>query len=208
MGTICTQTKFERVRFYGGKWMEELGKKIDEVSNHLTDLRWEIWLKHSLFTWQWWMLLGMCIIISVLFIIFIKKEKLVQAIAYFGIIFILNKYIDEVATVLDWYDYRIQLQPGIISSMTPANLFIIPMSLSLIYQRFPRWKSFLISLGFFSVCTSYIALPFLKMVDIYLEKTWNANWSFISLILMAVISKFIIDRTELIQIQNKKSKQH
>lgn len=38
MGTICTQKKFERVRFYGGKWMEELGEKIDKVSNHLTDL--------------------------------------------------------------------------------------------------------------------------------------------------------------------------
>ncbi|MFB9760725.1 CBO0543 family protein [Ectobacillus funiculus] len=182
--------------------MNELGKKIDKISNQLTDLRWEIWTKHSLFTWQWWMLLGLCIVVSILFIILIKKEKLVQTIAYFGIIFILNKYIDEIATALDWYDYRIQVQPGIIPSMLVANLFIIPMALSIIYQRYSKWKPFLIALGLFSIFTSYIALFFLKIVGIYLEKAWNAHWSCISLVVMGVIAKIVIDRVVLIQAHN------
>ncbi|NWQ39447.1 hypothetical protein MLOOGBEN_01895 [Bacillus sp. EB106-08-02-XG196] len=55
--------------------MEELGKQIDKLSNQLTDLRMEIWTKHTLFTWQWWMLLIACIIMLVLFIVCIKKEK-------------------------------------------------------------------------------------------------------------------------------------
>jgi hypothetical protein len=35
--------------------MEQLGKRIDEVSNQLVQLRKEIWVKYTLFTWQWWM---------------------------------------------------------------------------------------------------------------------------------------------------------
>ncbi|SDP95250.1 hypothetical protein SAMN05216565_11821 [Litchfieldia salsa] len=30
--------------------MDELGKKIDKVSNQLTDLRIELWTTHTLFT--------------------------------------------------------------------------------------------------------------------------------------------------------------
>lgn len=180
------------------KGMEELGKKIDKVSNHLTDLRLEIWTKYTLFSWQWWMLLGISVAMVVLFFILLKKEKLLQSIAYLGIIYILNKNLDDVATALDWYDYRIQLEP-IIPTMLPANLFIIPMALTIIYQRYENWRSFFIALGIFSGFVSYISLPLMKMVDIYLEKAWNAHWSSISLVVMAVISKLVIDRAELIQ---------
>ncbi|RKL64714.1 hypothetical protein CR203_24840 [Salipaludibacillus neizhouensis] len=173
--------------------MDELGKKIDKVSNQLTDLRWEIWTKHSLFTWQWWMLLATCILFLLLFFFFVKKEKALSTTAYLGIIYIINKNLDDMATAMDWYDYRLQLEP-IIPTMLPANLFIIPIGFSILYQRFERWKSFLISIGIFAGFVSYLALPLMKMVDIYLEKAWNANWSFISLVLMSIISKTIIDR--------------
>ncbi|WP_100404347.1 CBO0543 family protein [Bacillus solitudinis] len=177
--------------------MEKLGKEIDKISNQLTDLRWEIWTNYTLFTWQWWMLFGACIVMLVLFFIFVKKEKFLPTIAYLGIIYIINKNLDDVATAMDWYDYRMQLEP-IIPTMLPANLFIIPIGLSIIYQRYEKWKSFLISLVIFSGFVSYIALPLMKTVDIYLEKAWNANWSFISLVVMAIVTKLIIDRVKLL----------
>lgn len=176
--------------------MEELGKQIDKLSNQLTDLRMEIWTKHTLFTWQWWMLLIACIIMLVLFIVCIKKEKRLPSIAYFGIIYLINKNLDDIATAMVWSDYRMQLEP-IIPTMLPANLFIIPIGLTLIYDRYKKWKSFLIALGGASVLIAYIALPLMKMVNIYLEKSWNAHWSFITLVIMATISKAVIDKVTL-----------
>jgi hypothetical protein len=176
--------------------VEELGRKIDKLSNQLTDLRIEIWTKHTLYTWQWWMLLVACIIMLILFFVFIKKEKLLPSIAYLGVIYIINKNLDDLATALDWYDYRMQLEP-IIPTMLPANLFIIPILLTLIYDRCKNWKSFMISLTIVSAFISYIALPMMKVVSIYLEKAWNSNWSFLSLVLMAVISKAAIDKVKL-----------
>ncbi len=176
--------------------MEELGKKIDKLTNQVTDLRIELWTNYTLFTWQWWVLLVACIIMLVLFFLFIKKERLLSSIAYLGIIYILNKNLDDVATAMDWYDYRMQLEP-IIPTMLPANLFIIPIGLTLLYDRFKKWKSYLIALALVSAFISYVALPMMKTVDIYLEKSWNANWSFISLVLIAVISKTVIDKVKL-----------
>lgn len=191
--------------------MDELAKKIDQISNRLTDLRWEIWAEHTLFTWQWWMLLSICIITPFLFIKFVRKEKFLQSFCYFGVIFILNKYMDDLATAMDWYDYRIQLEP-IIPTMLAANLFVIPMGLSIIYQRNEKWKPFLIALGLFSMFVSYISLPLMKMVNIYSTKAWNSHWSFISLVIMAVVSKIVVDRIESIQNQkieqNTESSQH
>lgn len=176
--------------------MEELGKKIDKLSNQLTDLRIELWTKYTLFTWQWWMLLIACIIMLVLFLKMIKKEHRLPSIAYLGIIYIINKNLDDVATAMNWYDYRMQLEP-IIPTMLPANLFIIPIALTLIYDKYKKWKAFLIALVVVSAFISYIALPLMKFVNIYLEKAWNAHWSFISLVAMALLTKAVIDNVTL-----------
>jgi hypothetical protein len=178
--------------------MEKLGKRIDDLSNQLVDLRLELWKQYSLFTWKWWMLLIICILSLIIFLVLIRRDKMLQSIAYFGLLYILNRNLDDVATAMDWYDYRIQLEP-IIPTMLPANLFVIPISFTLLYQKFINWKSFLIALILFSGSVAYIALPFMKYLDIYLIKHWNAHLSFISLIIMASLSKLIIDKAKAIQ---------
>ncbi|MFE8701541.1 CBO0543 family protein [Cytobacillus sp. FJAT-54145] len=178
--------------------MEELGKKIDKLSNQVTDLRMELWTKHVVFSWKWGLLVMICLASILVLIVLIKRESILQTVAYLGVIYVMNKNLDDVGTALDWYDYRIQLEP-IIPTMLPANLFIFPISLSLLYQTFMRWKSFIIALVSFSLFSAYIALPILKYLEIYTTKTWNSHYSFISLIIMASLSKLIIDRLKAIQ---------
>lgn len=182
--------------------MEKLGKKIDEVSNELLKLRWELWTEHVVYTWKWWLLVLACILFSVLIVIFIKKEMILQSFAYYGLIYILNRNLDDVATALDWYDYRIQLEP-IIPTMLPANLFAIPITLTLIYQKCPRWKDFLLILALISGGISFLALPMMKDFGFYLTKHWNAFYSFLSLVVMATLSKFIIDKFVKVQEANR-----
>jgi hypothetical protein len=179
----------------GGVPMEELGKKIDTMSNELTQLRLEIWRKYTLFTWQWWVFAALCVIFLVLFVILIDRKKYLQAIAYLGVIYILNKNLDDLATAMDWYDYRMQLEP-IIPTFLPANLFVIPIAYSVIYQHYEKWKSFFISTVVFSGFVAYVALPLAKLAKIYLEKTWNSHLSFISLLIMASLSKILIDKVK------------
>lgn len=52
-------------------------------------------------------------------------------------LYIINKNLDDAATAMDWYDYRIQLEP-IIPTMLPANLFIVPIGLSILYHQYER----------------------------------------------------------------------
>lgn len=178
--------------------MEELGKKIDEVSNHLTQLRIEIWTKYTLFTWVWWTLLIGCIIFAILFFILIDKKKYMQSVAYFGIVYILNRNLDDIATVADWYDYRMQLEPTIPTNI-PANLFIIPVSLTIIYQRYDKWKGFIIASALYSATISYVILPLMEVLKIYKLKVWNSTLSFISLIAIGALSKLLVDKIKLIQ---------
>jgi predicted branched-subunit amino acid permease len=176
--------------------MDELGEKIDQLSNQLTELRMELWTEYTLFTWQWWMLVFICILFLVLLFLFVKKEQALSTAAYLGIVYIINKNIDDVATAQDWYDYRIQLEP-IIPTMLPANLFIIPLGFSILYTRFERWKSFLISTVIFAGFISFVALPLMKMAEIYLEKSWNSFLSFIILLATTILCKIIIDSLRL-----------
>lgn len=178
--------------------MQEMGKKIDQLSNQLTELRIDMWKEHTLYTWQWWMLLILCVVVVIVFIWLLDRRKALEVFSFLGVIYILNKNLDDVATALDFYDYRIQLEP-IIPTMLPANLFAIPVSMTLIFQRFTTWKSYLISLGLFAVVVSHVALPLMKKVDIYLEKTWNSHYSFLSLVVMGVIAKWFVDKLRRVQ---------
>jgi hypothetical protein len=175
--------------------VEVIGKKIDELSNQLLQLRLEIWTKHTLFTWQWWSFVAVCIISLVLFFVLINKKKYLQTLAFFGLVYIMNKNLDDVATALDWYDYRMQLEP-IIPTFLPANLLVIPIGLSLIYQRYEKWTSFIIATLIFSALIAYAALPLAKIAEIYLIKSWSAHKSFASLLIIATIAKLIIDKAK------------
>jgi hypothetical protein len=93
---------------------------------------------------------------------------------------------------MDWYDYRMQLEP-IIPTMLPANLFAVPISMTILYQRFPGWKRFGLVLAGFAAFLSYAALPLMELAGIYLRKDWNAHFSFLSLLLMGVLAKGIVD---------------
>jgi hypothetical protein len=172
--------------------MEELGNQIDALSNKLTDLRLEFWTKYTLFTWQWWMLIIFTLGVVLLCAMLIRKNNLLSAIAFLGLVFILNKNLDELATAMDWYDYRMQEEP-IIPTMLTANLFVIPGAMAILYVRYKSWKSFMIAIAAFSGFLAYIALPLMEMAKIYSDKAWNSHWSFVSLILMAVASKWIVD---------------
>jgi predicted tellurium resistance membrane protein TerC len=140
----------------------------------------------------------MCIAFVVIFFIWMDKKKVIEGIAYFGLIFIINKNLDDIATAMDWYDYRMQLEP-IIPTMLPANLFAIPVILTLIYQHNKHWKRFLVVLVLVTATLSYVGLPLMEKAEIYLTKAWNSHYSFISLLFMAVLSKALIQLCEKIQ---------
>ncbi|HZG56217.1 hypothetical protein [Paenibacillus sp.] len=172
--------------------MEKMGKEIDKLSNELTALRWEFWEKHTLFTWQWWCFLAVCVLFAALAVVLLRRRGLVSAVAYYGAIYVLNKNLDDWATAMDWYDYRMQLEP-IIPTMLPANLFAVPIALTILYQRLPRWRGYLAGLAAFSAIVSYAVLPLAEWAGIYLTKEWNAHFSMLSLLAMGAIAKGAVD---------------
>ncbi|MCI3927049.1 hypothetical protein MO973_43445 [Paenibacillus sp. TRM 82003] len=172
--------------------MEEKGKEIDKLSNALTALRGELWREHTLFTWQWWLLVGICVAFVAAGIFLLRKKGLLRAFAYYGVLYVLNRNLDDLATALDWYDYRMQLEP-VIPTLLPANLFGVPIPLMILYQRLPTWKQFSIGLAVFAGFVSFVALPLMEWTGIYLLKEWNAFWSFLSLFVMGAAAKLIVD---------------
>lgn len=151
-----------------------------------------------MFTWQWWLLVALCLLGTLAFVVLIDRRFLVMTVAYLGLIYLLNKNLDDWATAMDWYDYRMQLEP-IIPTMLPANLFMVPIFMSLLYSRLRRWTSYLIGLCLFAAAVSYAALPLMKLAGIYLEKAWNPHLSLLTLILMGVLSKWIVDKLSKVQ---------
>ncbi|CAM4487553.1 hypothetical protein [Paenibacillus tarimensis] len=178
--------------------MKEMGKEIDRLSNELTRQRWEFWHMYTLFSWQWWSLVALCLLCVVALVLLLKRDKLVQAAAYYGVIYLINKNVDDWATAMDWYDYRMQLEP-IIPTMLPANLFAIPTILTLLYYRLPGWKGFALALAAASAVISYIMLPFMEWAQIYVTGKWNAHSSFISLFIMGSLAKWVVDMLQKLQ---------
>jgi hypothetical protein len=172
--------------------MEKMGKEIDRLSNELTALRWRFWEEYTLFTWQWWSYVAACVLFVVLAVWLLRRKELVPAIAYYGIAYLLNRNLDDWATMMDWYDYRMQLEPTIPTNEV-ANIFAVPISLMLLYHRLPTWKSYGIGLLAFAAAVAYGALPMMKLANIYALKEWNSHWSFLSLLVIGTIAKAAVD---------------
>lgn len=156
------------------------------------NLQHELWFHHSLFSWQWWMLIGICAVTVILFIVLVQRDRLMEAIAYYATITLLNHYLYLAASAFNWYSYPIQVIPYV-QAMETLNLIVIPMVLTLLYQHFAKWGAYITGTILFSALTAYIALPLMRTFHIYAPKQWNAHLSFISLLLLAAVAKAFVD---------------
>jgi len=148
-----------------------------EIQKLLTSAHLAEWLRQDLFQLKWWLLLGLTVVAVVIWWKLLDKRRLPEVLLYALLTMTVMMGVDEYGEELVLWDYPIDLVP-IFPVITAANLLILPLAYSLVYQKFTPGKSFLLVSVLVAALISFVFEPALAWSGYYQLLTWKYYYGF------------------------------
>ncbi|HWR42263.1 CBO0543 family protein [Sporomusa sp.] len=167
--------------------------EILAVQSQLHELQYKHWLHHELFTYQWWALVVLLIIPWIIWWKLVDKTKTAIILAYGIYIMFVVTAMDAIGSALQLWIYPIKLLP-IIPDSIGINWGLLTVAHMLVYQYFPRWKSFIVAESIFAAVLAFLGEPFAEWYGVYTPLQWEHISSFPIYLMKAVIGKWLIER--------------
>lgn len=164
-----------------------------EVQWQLTVARFDEWIKNSVFSFTWWLLLGLFLICVYTWWKLIDKSRLTEIILYAGLIIITILLLDELGEELILWYYPMDLFP-LFPPITAIDLACIPSVYSFIYQCFRTWKSFIIATIIMSAIFCFVFEPIFVWMGLYQMIKWKSYYGFPIYVAMAIIAKVVVSK--------------
>lgn len=166
--------------------------ELIEIQEEFMELNKQHYFDQVLFSYQWWLLLAILVILWTIWGFFVDKERLNQ-ILLIGLVTSLLAFIfDDVGRSLNLWFYPHQLS-FFSYHLYSVDIGIVPVFYMLLFQYARTWKAYLITLILLSVFAAFIAEPLFVWMDIYVLLNWNHLISFPFYILMGVFVKWLVN---------------
>ncbi|MDP4093974.1 MAG: CBO0543 family protein [Bacillota bacterium] len=180
--------------------MENAYELISQANKDMINL----WLKHTLFGWQWWLGLALTIIPWVLWIILRKKESTNRLLFAGLFIILIASWLDLVGILFglwSYYNNVIPFSPAFI----PWDFTILPVIMLFFIQYKPNIKA-LYKAIIFSGISSFIAEPIFVLLGTYNPKHWKYIYSFPIMIVLYLVTDWISNRSNFEKLKFAKKK--
>lgn len=167
---------------------DEFAKKQQQ----LEDEKLQIWLDHSLFTYQWWFGALLLTVSIILFIIYRKKNS-TDRLLYSGVFLaLLSSLLDLVGNSLGFFHYHYEVIP-FTDNYFPWSISIIPVTIMFLLQFKPTASPYIKAI-ILSLIVSFIFLPFLKFIGIYHPVNWKYYYSAPVIFFIYLIADYLSKR--------------
>ena len=175
--------------------MEESSKEIVDLTKKLHEIVLERWLKSEVFTWQWFTIVIIFLSFWYVGIRFIDRKRIFRLSGYAFFVTIVTMILDVAGTCTSLWYYPIKALPYI-PRLLPTDIAVVPVTYMLAYQKFPKWKSFLIAMTVISLIFTFVAEPLMALMGLYILLKWKYIYSFPIYIFIGVLSKSFFDFME------------
>ncbi len=166
-------------------------EEILEVQNKVVAMQIQDWLKHDMFTYQFWLLVILLVFPWFIWWKFADRKRLVEILLYGLFVATFATIFDELGAQLNLWEYPIDIEP-LFPRLIPINLTALPVIYMFIYQYFSEWKSFLMANVVMAAILSFIAENIFEWLGIYEMLKWEHYYSFPIYILMALFLKWLM----------------
>jgi hypothetical protein len=153
----------------------------------------QYWISDDLFSFNWWLLVSLMILLWLFWGKFVNKTKIVEILLGGSLISIVTLLLDLTGLNLGLWNYTSLLFSGFYPTLAPVDLVVIPVTYMLIYQYKINWKSFFLTSVMVSGIYSFVAEPIFNGLDIYRLNHWHYIYSFPIYILLFLMIKGIVD---------------
>lgn len=168
--------------------MDQAGKLydlIEEVHHKIL----QFWSHHVLFSWQWWLGVGLTIIPWLLWFIFRKKESTFRLLTAGLFAILISSWLDFVGIAFGLWHYNYDVLP-FLPSYLPWDFTLIPVIIMFIIQYKPDLSPYLKAL-FFAVVTAFIGEPIFNWLNTYSPEEWKYIYSFPIFFVIYLLSHWI-----------------
>lgn len=172
------------------KNFELLYEEIVKNQRKITELTYDLWAKHCLFSFQWWLQTIFLLAPWFLWWKLVDRKRLKEIIIYGLLVIILTSYLDEVGSELTLWAYPFKITP-VFPRFITADFTILPVTYMLIYQYFPTWKSFSLAIILVAAILAFIGEPVLIWLKIYKMYNWSHVYSFPIYIITAISLRWL-----------------
>jgi hypothetical protein len=176
-------------------------EKVFQLEQEAFRIDQEGWLKHELFTWQWWLLVAFLILPWVLWGRIVNRRKLMAIVQVGLLTCIITVFLDVVGMKYGFWRYPFQLFP-----LTPRaiafDMSMVPVAYMIIYQYFTTWRSFSISLIIMAVLFAFIGEPFSIWADLVEYMKWKYLYSFIFYIITGITVRWLVERMSALYVKD------
>lgn len=166
----------------------QLFEQLLEAQGKSIQLQQQHWIKYEVFTFQFWLLIAMLIIPWIIWYKLIDKKRFYEIFIYGLFVLIVATFLDEVGCQLNLWEYRYDIEP-LFPRLIPMNFAMLPVIYMLIYQYFPKWKSFIAANIVMGILLAYVGESIFVALKIYVLINWKHIYSFPIYILIAIVLK-------------------
>ncbi|KPV45746.1 hypothetical protein AN477_01320 [Alicyclobacillus ferrooxydans] len=150
------------------------------------------WRTHVLFSFEWWFLVLMSILLWTIWWKTVDRGRLPQIVMFGGAVLIVTTLLDGMGAQLLLWDYPVQLTPTY-SRFIPVDFVALPVSYMWVYQYFRSWRSFLISVSATSALFSFVLEPLATSMGLYVPLHWKSIYSFPIYTLIGIIVRMVVE---------------
>jgi hypothetical protein len=180
--------------------------KFKIMQEHYEDLHnlWlDYWTQEVVFTYQWWLMIFLLITPFFVWWRLVDKTRLIE-ISMVGLVASGSALIlDQVGTSLGYWTYPYTITPLERDLWAVADFSIVPFFYMMIYQRFPKWKTYLFAALIYAVFSAYIAEPIFQWLGIYVMIKWEHSYSVPAYVLLGIFIKILLQKFKTIEYISK-----
>jgi len=163
--------------------------RVMDLQKELLSLRISDWYD-KLFSWQMAFMVIMLVLPWVIWWKIADRRRLVEIFSFGLLISVISSFFNGNGLNLLLWSYPYRLLPFSPRAYT-FSLSVIPVSFMILYQYFPKWKSFTFSTTLLAAITAFILQPIFSLVGFYRLINWNYFNSFLALLSIGLMSRLV-----------------
>lgn len=167
-------------------------ESITSIRESFREQYWNYWTQNDLFSFGWWLILFINLILFYAALRFIDRRRLFELMTVGGIVIAISTLLDVILIQFGFTAYPTSITP-LSPSFFVSTYIVLPVIYMLVYQFFSTWKNYMIATIIISVTLAFIVENLLRWVNVYEYIKWNSVYSLIAYIGIALIVKWLMN---------------
>lgn len=176
---------------------------IHMIQEQLSYVRWVYWRENVLFSPIWWLLLINTLVVIGIWWRFVDRKRIGRILLFGFIVFSSVMFLDMLGGELQWWDYPSMVLPW--GARVISVDIMIAIYFMLIYQKFRRWRSFILASVIMATFFAFVFEPLARMINIYEPIRWKYVYSIPIYTALSAAAKWIAEKIHTIQQQATES---